>query len=448
MDRLRRNEWREVKDRAAAITFHCDLLGRLPIEIVTSIAEYLHLSEIISLRRVSHRWRHVLSSPSVYLPAIWATLGENLPISDPTQVMKRRLRLERGTPSHTICLLTRLKHSGRTPGVGYANGIYVWPENDTSLAMLNLWTGRLVKLMTENRECLTMVRLSKEIVAAISTRGQCHVWNINTEEHKDFRLPSLEYHHFLVNGLKIALSYRGYMVHWGFDTESTRTVQIGPNPVTLALHPIEDQFTLICLRETESDDRSEQEGGYFPWTTPPICSRMHTQKFVLDATNEFTPATSFLQKLPLGYECVIPGSSSDEVWPGQSSVLVNPTPGERGPTFYLNLNSSNEIVVHTMPELSETCNFICPGKGLIYTGMDSEDCLVIMKSNESVPLSASIQPRMSWSDNTIERKKSYWNCSKMLGDSDFILMFGVNSLEIWSFNDNWDVSLIRSVLEK
>jgi len=53
MDQLRRDEWREVKERADKESFHCDILGKLPIEIALLVTAQLNLADLLILQRVS-----------------------------------------------------------------------------------------------------------------------------------------------------------------------------------------------------------------------------------------------------------------------------------------------------------------------------------------------------------------------------------------------------------
>jgi hypothetical protein len=52
LNHLRRDEWREVKERADKTSFECDILGTLPIEIVSLIAAHMNLADLLVLQRV------------------------------------------------------------------------------------------------------------------------------------------------------------------------------------------------------------------------------------------------------------------------------------------------------------------------------------------------------------------------------------------------------------
>lgn len=367
--------------------------------------------------------------------------------------------MESGSPSHKIQFPSPLSPVHDTlmnlRGVGYVNGIYAWLEGSdgrTSVALLNLWTGRLARLTTDNREQLVELRMSETLVAVISTRGFCHVWNINTEEYKNFRLSSLQFKHFLVNGTKVALGYRDHLVHWGFNTELAHAIPIGLNTVSLALHPTIDQFTVITLCEEDDAQDPENNPALDPAVLAPPAfpnlSRMCTETFVLKGSNEFHSTSSHVQNLPFDYEWVCMVSHPQEIYHGQSTILLQstmPNPdGEARSGFYLTLDSDQSVMAHSVPpDLFKVTNLVCLEKGVIYAPTTSKDALLIVGSSET-SISSSEQPTMSWLTNSVKRNAPCMNCHWMFGDSDFIILVNLRHVEIWSFNDTWDFSRLAS----
>lgn len=62
MNELRLNEWREVINRASLMSFQCDILGNLPIEIAALVAGHMDMADMIRLQRVSRLdWLSVLT---------------------------------------------------------------------------------------------------------------------------------------------------------------------------------------------------------------------------------------------------------------------------------------------------------------------------------------------------------------------------------------------------
>ena len=62
VDQLTPWEWRNLLTTLAARSFHYDILGNLPVELVHRVAGYLDGVDIISSRRVSKRWQELLRS--------------------------------------------------------------------------------------------------------------------------------------------------------------------------------------------------------------------------------------------------------------------------------------------------------------------------------------------------------------------------------------------------
>jgi hypothetical protein len=199
LSQLRRDEWREVKERAAETSFSCDILGKLPVEIASLVAFHMNLADLVVLQRVSmpistnnhwtkhpqvsRRWKEVLSSSFVQGSAVRSFMGpeSSAQINDhtsPFQLIKKRVRMERGQPTSKFKLRSpfALEHDIliQSGGVGYCNSIYAWLDGTTgrtSISLLNLRTGKSDQVTTENREQLSEINISDKIIAAISIRG-------------------------------------------------------------------------------------------------------------------------------------------------------------------------------------------------------------------------------------------------------------------------------------
>jgi hypothetical protein len=62
---LTAHEWRYLRDRLIQRCFHCDVLGKLPLELAICVAAYLDPLDVVALRRVSKRWHSLLTSDQV-----------------------------------------------------------------------------------------------------------------------------------------------------------------------------------------------------------------------------------------------------------------------------------------------------------------------------------------------------------------------------------------------
>ena len=67
-----------------AVTFHCDLVGQLPVEITAMILQYLPLHQVFQAQRVSRKWRIILSSAQMVDNLLHAWYpGPSAPLSIP-----------------------------------------------------------------------------------------------------------------------------------------------------------------------------------------------------------------------------------------------------------------------------------------------------------------------------------------------------------------------------
>lgn len=492
MNQLLPDEWREVKVRASSRSFHCDLLDKLPLEIVALIAEHMNLADIILLQRVgiltldpndllltcllkvSRRWKQILSSTSVQLAAIRATMGESAldhtyhpseyspegaPGGPYVSLIKRRLRLERGIPMTAFQLPPprsksfALTEDGRS--VGYSDGICAWLEGEeeaTFVILSHLRTNTETRLTTENRECLVSLRISKSLVAAISWRGYCHVWDISTHIHKAFRIPSLHFNHFLIHGTKVALSYQGIMVHWSFDSDVARTVPVGPNTALLVLYPEQDQFTVACFRLSESDRHSDQEyvdheeGTSLGSAVHAESYYLHIERYALGSNNEFESTHSHDQKIPSHmsplHEWRWAEWHEQEIHCGQSSAFLDhweyvdgERPSEAQLTqrggFYLTLiPASDQVAFHELPSCngSLVSNVVCVDQALLYAATNNDQLMILgtkMMSGPSVP--------RVWYHHAVKHQKMTQGCLWIFGDDQFVVSVYPQHIQVWAF---------------
>lgn len=80
--------------------------------------------------------------------------------------------LERGLPvsqSHFSWQL-QIYRINMNP-MDYSNGRYAWVEMDTFVFVRHLRTGALQRFCTENRDIFDNIRITDQIVAALSRRG-------------------------------------------------------------------------------------------------------------------------------------------------------------------------------------------------------------------------------------------------------------------------------------
>ncbi|KAJ5128475.1 hypothetical protein N7448_002195 [Penicillium atrosanguineum] len=450
LGQLRRNEWRQIKERADEITFSCDILGSLPIEIVSLVAAHMNLADLV----VSRRWKETLSSPAVQLSAIRSVMGHKSAAqigdhSSPVQLIKKRVRMERGQPTSKFKLRSPFSEEYDewmvSGGAGYFNDIYAWLDGSsgrTSISLLNLRTGVRNQVTTENREKLSELNISEKLVAAISMRGYCHVWDLETLEHKAFRLPSRSYTRFLISGIQILIAFGDQLVHWGFHSETARTLNVGPSVALLALDPAKDEFTVASLTDSS---RGIPE---FPQWRNSCGSRLQLriEKYTIGTSNDFHLLYTKYQYLP--FEAAFEWTWSlseglEHIARDQSSVILNrcriiranddtPLSGLNQEEYvvYFSIDMTEDhIDVHVAPA---DANFT--DQGLIYTFRNMD------------PLSIKIctaTPKGSLQYYPVRRKILDMKYQWVHGDKNFVVFVGMEDVEVWSFDETWQPAEIH-----
>ncbi|KAL4937393.1 hypothetical protein BDV06DRAFT_202981 [Aspergillus oleicola] len=267
IDQLGPHEWRDVKKRLNERTFQKDILGALHLELAVEIVLHLDLADLYVLRRVSKRWREVLSSrPAcnvLYRLYTGCTLDDNYE-STLARFSKRRLRLEQGKPLASLRIDFSDLSDNELSGLDCINGRYVWVADDgTTLVVYSPETGRKQRFCAENRELVCHYRLSDRMVAMTTMRGYCHAWDLETEETHAFRLPNIDVSLFVVSGFSIVVYFPklegGLIMHFNLESTRTHNIQHIQNLVLVCLVDF-SRFGAICLdREAghqETDDAS------------------------------------------------------------------------------------------------------------------------------------------------------------------------------------------------
>ncbi|OKO99122.1 hypothetical protein PENSUB_8508 [Penicillium subrubescens] len=491
LDQLPRDGWREIKAQADVHTFQYDILGKLPLELAALVAECLPLVDIIRLRRVSQRWQQVLSSPSLCRAAARATLGKDpwaLSSSEPqldtrapgtltsaptvspdtmvtastpnsghdftsystasfTKIVKRRHRLEQGNPYKVTTMPFPLpiedtqNHSEldldpRT-FVTYSDSSCAWldpKENLTTVVVLDLVNENRKKFTTDNREKLCSLQFAKPFIAAVSIRGYCHVWNIDTFEFSSFRIPSIDFLNMLISGTKVLVQFHHCVVHWCFKTRIARTMETG-SVIALALHPSEDQITTVCL--CAKDEKQN-------WSKVPIQDcQLRIEKHALDSRHEWCLLSWRYQPISVSafpeqatyFAGIL--DSGGTLYSGQSNMVMYTREEiekdfiESSRLFCLSIEPDERVVFHTFP--TDVHDLTCPERGVIYAPRVStySSQYVIMKSKAMTdPENLSI-----WYDyyihRTIEAEYTPW----IMGDARFLIVFDDEQMNVGTMDE-------------
>ncbi|KAL4965374.1 F-box domain protein [Aspergillus stella-maris] len=273
IDQLDPYEWRDVTRRMNARSFSKDILGALPLEIAVEIVQYLDLAELYALRRVSRRWHEILSSKAacsvLYRKYTGCILGDDFENTF-ARFSKRRLRLEQGKPSASLQVDFSELSWEEQRTLDSMNGRYVWlTDNDTALVVWTPGTGKKQRFCTEHRRQTLGFCLTSYLVAAITMRGYCHAWDLQTEEQHTARLPNAKISLFAASSFRIAVYFEdlegGLVMHFDLQSKKTHSVQNVQNLVLMCLDAPSGQLVLIHFNQgcrVGADDTAESPHLY------------------------------------------------------------------------------------------------------------------------------------------------------------------------------------------
>lgn len=387
------------------------------------------------------------------------SLETDIATHDPLDaLLKRRLRVESAEPIFRFRLPGRSIDSWHAEGVrvvGYSNGICAWLDGlngGESLVLHDLVSQTQTALTTENRETLVEIRLSGRLIAAVARGGYCHVWDIETHDHKSFRIPSQNYRHFLVNGLNVAFSFETgdanrivngvhveeNVIHWNFNEGIARKTSVENNIVLLAIHPSEAQFTVTQLRA--SDTKEELDGSTTSFlrgsTNPVFAAKYHlfTQRFTLNG-NDFHCISSRNQELPMhemsGYEWFYRRWHCHEIHRGESAAVllaqgdlftVRPEHlrGVDQGKVYFSSGLMNDVEINLLRRETGISAIACVDQDILYAVSNSPLNMLVLKPKTS---GNSTMVR-SWHEVCTrgnDHRGDLWECKWIAGDDRFVV---------------------------
>ncbi|KGO44803.1 hypothetical protein PEX2_035110 [Penicillium expansum] len=476
LDSLTSHEIREVKSRLETMKFQCDFLDKLPLELVNMLVRNLDLADLVLLRRVSKRWRALLSSTIVITAAIKYHMGKSVikPGSTPAAfdaLIKKRLRAERGMPAvmATIpCYLSRdIDDALNRDSISYCNGVCAWIDeftDRTTIFTVDLPSGKNRALTTANREEFSHVQVSDTLVSATSVRGYCHVWNRSNEEHKFFRIPSLQFVHYISIGSKVMLSYGDSIVHFCFDSGIARSIKIGPSILLLSVSAEEDGLSVVCVRRKDGINIQLREDDSLLWEE----HHLQIQKFSVH-DNRFICTWEQYRELPFRHYklwgvqcepkvtappyrgCMRPGQSSTllelcTTGANRNSYLTNDLPLREYGSLSLSLEADDRITVHLHPVGLNLRNphadldYSARGLGLIYC---FEDYHLSTKTTLHIGCEFS-EPSHAHDAKACQFKSLHTvvfpderSCTSVLGDGDFVIFPVDKAIWVWCFDETW-----------
>ncbi|KAJ5309065.1 hypothetical protein PENANT_c020G04348 [Penicillium antarcticum] len=444
---LSNSELREAKDFLDPLKFQKDIWGSLPTELRDIVVTGLELSDIFVLRRVCKSWNEKLSSPALLQTAYLNATASEQPVLDTVsdehiiKRFKRRIRAEQGRPVTTAQLsVSPNLQDLNGDQISYANGNLARVDMttaETSICLVHLRTGERRQFTTENRENLRAARVSDTLVAAISLRGICHIWEIMTGVHKSFRLTSLQFNHFLVHGVKVMVSYEDKILHFCFATGVTRTIIVEGRICSASLHKSDDQVSIVCLRDRNAPTAVLNRAGHY----------LQVEKYTVDG-DSFVNTLSRYEQLPFRddeYERPRP-EENFKVSQGQISLRFYPYDAESCPCLYLSLTNDDQIAVHRMPILPgylQSMNIAWFDQGLVYFTPYQADKHHYAGIGRTRLMNPSFSETLSYEITPVPRLSVLRQPDTVYGiwaGDGFFLYATSERILVWCFDEDWKPS--------
>lgn len=319
--------------------------------------------------------------------------------------------------------------------ITYSEGSCAWLEetgDHDSVVVLNLHNGNRMNFTTDNREELMSLAFSKPLIAVLSVRGYCHVWNIDTSQSSSFRLPSRNSFRTLISGTKVVVQYDKSFVYWSFDTRLAREMKTGQFSVlALAPHPSEERITIVRL--CPKDLARHQK------LLPVEECQLQVAEYSLDSMTEISSRYQSFPKsaFPRPGDCLknlrddwgIHNSSQGSTIMGYLSKQQVVARQEGHPTrFSVSVEPDGLVAFHTFPEAEDLFELTCPEQGVVYAPLD--DGLSILKARIIRDPSNSYV----WYDYQHHSSVEV-PAAAVLGDAHFIILCCDENMEVWAMDE-------------
>ncbi|KAF2198362.1 hypothetical protein GQ43DRAFT_165117 [Delitschia confertaspora ATCC 74209] len=237
LNKLTIDEWRFLKSQVDSKTLCRDIVGSLPLELVTQIFSYLDVATPFRLQRVSKHWNRVLTSPDFLNPRVnsWCTPndtplnGEAALQADPYALCTFRAQHQHRFATASPFGYLRIPREIDIKNCWLCGDhILCTPANQPRhIDLQNLRTGKRWRIRTEGRAQIVKAVLSDQLAVYVTYHYVCYAFNFITNETRSFRLPKAMFDRLVCRDSLVACSGvvqgKFHISMWDFDTQETKT---------------------------------------------------------------------------------------------------------------------------------------------------------------------------------------------------------------------------------
>ena len=260
---LTHQQIRDLHIAIEEVDLHCDIVAQLPLDISLMILQYLPLYQVFQARRVSSKWKQLLS-PAQTVEALlrdWYPKGQ----------VGQSLQIPAGLCAESVASLKAEHIDAYRTGypfndtrhkwgclvdfccecVAYADGTLAFVVKSDShshfVKAIDLKTGEEFSSMPETRTRIHAIAMSSSMVAILGS-DRCHVWNYRTGFSHHLQFPSGRQAMVAVSGESLAVflcpsSYKNdqlaQVLTWTMKDQKTSSFSV-------AFPPKEDLYSTFC----------------------------------------------------------------------------------------------------------------------------------------------------------------------------------------------------------
>ncbi|KAH7380746.1 hypothetical protein BKA66DRAFT_419577 [Pyrenochaeta sp. MPI-SDFR-AT-0127] len=235
-------EWRKLHALTSARSFHCDIIGQLPIELVAHIFAYLDTSSPYRLQCVSRRWSRTLRSLHVLKQSLnhWYQHTVDLSTADHAVCEQKARRIHAFRNGKPRCCF-KFYPADDMPSPILTGDFLVWlscpepPHLARLVYMFNLKSWTLRSVSGEAREHIRAIYASDHLVVMTTSRNICYVSTLSGHGQKKFRVPSNSFFNTVACRGRTVACASSHVDHisiyvWDYDTKCGKSFQIVQNP--------------------------------------------------------------------------------------------------------------------------------------------------------------------------------------------------------------------------